>query len=287
MNEDSRVKRWREAKRQHGLKAVTLWLTAAEEMRLKDLALQAHCTPSAIMQHALAQFSPTPMQDISIPPDTSLIRQLIREELAQVPDRAPVSVPVTESTQLRQLIQDEVTGRQEQLTSAVIEQCLALITPNLSRLMEETVQAVYAQANAASLPPSPCAGAASVANSVTEDITVGPADTPAPLPSDDSAVRVAKAVTETVTEYSTDTVADNAPETAPVTEPSSQARTYGEVPAGVLAVLAERQAATAAELAKALGDSSKAGTKTVWQALQRLLKRGAVIRQGQQYRLPA
>jgi hypothetical protein len=76
-------------------------------------------------------------------------------------------------------------------------------------------------------------------------------------------------------------------ETITVTEPRSQARAYGEVPSVVLAALAQQQSATAAELAKALGDNTKAGTKAVWQALQRLLKRGAVIREGQQYRLPA
>jgi hypothetical protein len=103
-----------------------------------------------------------------------------------------------------------------------------------------------------------------------------------PLVQGDATARIADDgpadVLGTVTEAVTETVA--------VTEPNSQARAYGEVPAGVLAVLAQRQSATAAELAKALGDDTKAGTKTVWQALQRLLKRGAVLREGQQYRLP-
>jgi hypothetical protein len=55
MAETSRVQRWRDGKRQHGLKAVTVWLTQEEELRLKDLALQWHCSPSAVMQRALAQ----------------------------------------------------------------------------------------------------------------------------------------------------------------------------------------------------------------------------------------
>src|SRR5947208_16241566 len=113
--------------------------------------------------------------------------------------------------------------------------------------MEATVQAMYVQANAESLPPSPCAGAASVAGTVTEGVTVDPADIPAPLQSNDNKVRMAEAVTETVTEEAT--------ESPTVTEPSSQVRPYGEVPAGVLAALAHRKPATAAELAKALGDS--------------------------------
>jgi hypothetical protein len=48
MSETNRVQRWREGKRQHGLKAVTIWLTGEEELRMKDLALQWHCSPSAV-----------------------------------------------------------------------------------------------------------------------------------------------------------------------------------------------------------------------------------------------
>jgi predicted transcriptional regulator len=63
-------------------------------------------------------------------------------------------------------------------------------------------------------------------------------------------------------------------------------RAHGEVPAAVLAALAQRQPATAAEIAQALGDSTKPGTKTVWQALQRLCDSGKVLKEGKQYRLP-
>lgn len=197
MSKDSRVKRWRDAKRQHGLKAVTIWLTSEEELRLKDLALQWHCSPSAVIQQALSQVRgdiATP-DHISVPTDTLLIQQLIQEELSAM-----------------------------QATQAL----------------------------------------------VTVGDTVAPTETSAQFEPENGKTDVTETATEIVT----------------VTEPSSQVRAYGEVPAGVLAVLAQHQPATAAELAKALGDSTKAGTKAVWQALQRLLKRGAVIREGQQYRLP-
>jgi hypothetical protein len=55
MAEHNRVRQWREAKRERGLKAVTVWLTTAEEMRLKDLALRWRCSPSELIQQALAQ----------------------------------------------------------------------------------------------------------------------------------------------------------------------------------------------------------------------------------------
>ena len=196
-DQQNRVKRWRDAKRQHGLKAVTIWLTSEEELRLKDLALQWHCSPSAVIQQALAQLKGDTVmpEHISIPTDTSLIRSLIREELAMM-----------------------------QVTQ----------TP------------------------------------VTVGATATPTETSARFQPDNGKTDVTETVTEVVT----------------VTEPSSQARAYGEIPARVLTILAQRQRATAGELAKVLGDSTKQGTKAVWQALQRLVKRGAVIREGQQYRLP-
>src|SRR5215470_13696508 len=82
MSAESRVKRWRDNKRQQGLKHVSVWLTPEEELRLKDLALQWHCSPSQVMQRALAQVGATLALEHSSPTDTSLIRELIREELS-------------------------------------------------------------------------------------------------------------------------------------------------------------------------------------------------------------
>ena len=98
MTEPNRVQRWRDAKRQEGLKAVTVWLTTEEELRLKDLALQRQCSPSVLMQHALAQFASPPSPGISTATDTSQIRELIRAELAQVQAEATsVTDTVTEA----------------------------------------------------------------------------------------------------------------------------------------------------------------------------------------------
>jgi len=46
MSETDRVQRWREAKRQKGLKACTVWLTVDEELLLKDYAAKGRCAPS-------------------------------------------------------------------------------------------------------------------------------------------------------------------------------------------------------------------------------------------------
>jgi hypothetical protein len=91
------VQRWREEKRQHGLKAVTVWLTQEEELRLKELALQWYCSPSALVQQALAQFSPQTPPGIGTATDVSQIRELTKEELvARHAEVAFVTDTVTE-----------------------------------------------------------------------------------------------------------------------------------------------------------------------------------------------
>src|SRR5215217_6747328 len=97
MSETNRVQRWREEKRQQGLKAVTVWLTQEEELRLKDLALQWHCSPSALVQQALAQFAPQTAPSISTTTDMSQIRELIRAEfIAMHAEKTAVTDTVTE-----------------------------------------------------------------------------------------------------------------------------------------------------------------------------------------------
>src|SRR4030095_10295045 len=97
MGETSRVKRWRDAKRQHGLKAVTIWLTPEEELRLKDMALQWHCSPSVVMQQALDQVAAQAPPHISTATDMSQIRELIRAEfLAMQGEKTAVTETVTE-----------------------------------------------------------------------------------------------------------------------------------------------------------------------------------------------
>ena len=128
MSETNRVQRWREGKRQHGLKAVTVWLTQEEELRLKGLALQWHCSPSAVLQQALAQVSTTPLAQNSIPPDTTLIRELIRAELdARQAEQAPVTDTVTET----------VTAT---VTATVTEVVTATLARDLPALVRQLVE---------------------------------------------------------------------------------------------------------------------------------------------------
>src|SRR5215217_2447092 len=80
MNQESRIKRWRSNKHQQGLKHVSVWLTPEEELRLKDLAILWRCSPSEVVQRALAQIS-TSAPDSSSSTDTLQIRRLILAEL--------------------------------------------------------------------------------------------------------------------------------------------------------------------------------------------------------------
>ena len=82
MQKESRVQRWRANKRDQGLRQVSVWLTPEEELRLKDLAMQWHCSPSEVMQQALAQVHRAPQAENSSPTDTLQIRTLILAELA-------------------------------------------------------------------------------------------------------------------------------------------------------------------------------------------------------------
>jgi len=111
MPDTNRVQRWRDAKRQAGLQAVTVWLTTSEELRLKDAAVQERCSPSEVLQRAFAQYQARDPSSIGTVPDTSLIQVLIQDALAQwqPPNQSGISNP-TETSQLRQLIREELAA---------------------------------------------------------------------------------------------------------------------------------------------------------------------------------
>jgi hypothetical protein len=111
MSEDSRVKRWRDAKRQSGLKSMLIWVTPEEELRVKDLALQWRCSPSAVVQQALSHLGSSTAQDVSNPSDTYLIRQ-VQEEISVLQATLPALV--------RQLVQEELAAMQAVPVTATV-----------------------------------------------------------------------------------------------------------------------------------------------------------------------
>ena len=137
MAETNRVQRWREGKRQEGLKAVTVWLTTEEELRLKDLALQRQCSPSALMQQALAQFASHTPPSISTATDTSQIRELIRAELAQVQAEAtPVTDTVTDA--VTATLARDLPGMVRQLVEGLALEALGLPVTDMDSNVTDT-----------------------------------------------------------------------------------------------------------------------------------------------------
>jgi hypothetical protein len=137
MPETNRVQRWRQDKRQHGLKAVTVWLTAEEELHLKDLALQWHCSPSAVIQHALAQVAPQIAPGISTATDMSQIRELIRAEfLAMQGEKNAVTDTVTEV--VTDTLARELPGLVRQLVEGLALEALGLSVTDTDSDVTET-----------------------------------------------------------------------------------------------------------------------------------------------------
>jgi hypothetical protein len=99
---ESRVARWRERLKKEGMKSVTVWLSAEEELRLKDLAITWRCSPSEVMQQALAQFHP------GRPPSLGNVTETSHSH----------HTSITDTTQIRAMLQAELPG----LVQALVEQ---------------------------------------------------------------------------------------------------------------------------------------------------------------------
>src|SRR6266851_217452 len=113
MSESARVQRWRDAKRQKGLKSCTLWLTADEESLLKDLAAKRRCSPTEIMQQALAYFHTGKPPVTATVTDIEQLREMIQAEIATLQTAsvlATATATVTDTEQLRTLIQNELAA---------------------------------------------------------------------------------------------------------------------------------------------------------------------------------
>jgi hypothetical protein len=96
---ESRVARWRERLKKEGKKAITVWLSGEEELRLKDLAITWHCSPSDVIQRALAQFHPGRPPSLGNDTETSQSHH----------------GTITDTTQIRAILQAELPGMVQSL----------------------------------------------------------------------------------------------------------------------------------------------------------------------------
>ena len=82
MSDTDRVQRWRKRQREDGKEPMTIWLSHDEKLRLEDLAQTWHCSPSTLVQQALAQYHPGSPALPGTLADTAQLRVLVADIMA-------------------------------------------------------------------------------------------------------------------------------------------------------------------------------------------------------------
>jgi hypothetical protein len=120
MSDTTRVRAWRQRRKDAGLIAVTLWLQPETKARYEDLALTHRRSLSELAQLALDAYRLDPAAAAASVTDTEQLRALIREELdeamaiitatvsAIVTDTAKEALPALVETALQRYITDTV-----------------------------------------------------------------------------------------------------------------------------------------------------------------------------------
>ena len=121
MSESQRVQAWRQRMREEGKEPMTIWLGREDKLRLENLARLWRCSPSVLVQQALANFHPTSLYVTAIETDTEQLRALIQGEIAASPS---VTATVTE-TVAATLAQD-LPARVRQLVEEMALEALGL-----------------------------------------------------------------------------------------------------------------------------------------------------------------
>ena len=83
MSDTDRVQRWRKRQRKTGKEPMTIWLELAEKLRLEDFAQTWHCSPSTLVQQALAQYHPGSPAVPGTVADTAQLRVLVEEPISE------------------------------------------------------------------------------------------------------------------------------------------------------------------------------------------------------------
>ena len=120
MSDTERVRAWRQRLKDNGLVPMTIWVKAETKARYEDLALQSHHSASELAQLALDAYRLDPAL-VSVPAtDTEQIRAIVREELdeamaiitatitAVVTDTARETLPALVETALQRYETDTV-----------------------------------------------------------------------------------------------------------------------------------------------------------------------------------
>ena len=123
MSESERVQRWRQRQRAAGKEPLTIWLTSAEKLRLEDQALSKRCSPSELVQQALAQWHGESSSVTDTVTDTRQLRVLVQHELAltqNVTDTVTDAVTVTAQQMLPALVRALLQEQQPWTATATV-----------------------------------------------------------------------------------------------------------------------------------------------------------------------
>ncbi len=108
-----RVQRWRQRLKDEGKEALTIYLAHDVKLRLDDLAHTWHMSVSELVEHALRAFHPGNPATFPVT-DTSQLRTLIQEELAHLLTTASIPPgrhePETSVTETLLIVPDTPTG---------------------------------------------------------------------------------------------------------------------------------------------------------------------------------
>jgi hypothetical protein len=96
MSDADRIQRWRQRMRDEGKEPMSLWLSRDTKLRLEDMAATWHCSPSELVEQALAQFHPGNPSVPGTVADTELLQ-------AMLADAARALLPTLKSEILHEL----------------------------------------------------------------------------------------------------------------------------------------------------------------------------------------
>lgn len=272
MSESDRVQRWRQRQREAGKKPRTIWLTDEENLRLEDMALTRRCSPSELVQQALALLRGESLPVTDIVTDTEQIRAIVQQELAQT--------HIGTAT-----VTDTVTATLQQTLPALVR---ALLAAQHEGSVPATVTDTVTDT---SLSSRPAPRMDTAPGDVTATVTATGTDTMTSPGADHTPETVSGRVTATITDTVTDTgsappakhkvplrqrpAADTVADTIAVTEPKHRGR-KPVLREPILALLREHQAGlSAAELKVYLQTE-----KPIGDTLSGMVRAKLLVRQG-------
>src|SRR5437867_3142883 len=133
MRASDRVQAWRQRMRNEGKEPMTIWVGRDEKLRLEDLARTWRCSPSDLVQQALAHFHPTSPHVTATVTDTEQLRALIQAELgasslvtATITDTVTATLPHLVHGLVQDMLKEHATATVADTDTATVTDTSAL-----------------------------------------------------------------------------------------------------------------------------------------------------------------